>query len=1193
MNYRGKMQQGGPIDPKVLEQMNRYQSGMSGDIIQRKPQLGAVKHQDSEEAKKNKQISKYRKLKAVGYTDKEARSLSLHEKTLPAAQDKIDEMEATNHRISMHPDYNPNIPFEQQTDLLNDNSLRTRILRGRNEFMNSSSGNGIIDFLAKGIASPGSSFANMTMDAENQYVKPGVKQGLFNLGMDALNVFPNETAGLVNKGYQKLRPNVKNNFRPSENIETVTDQIAKNLEDLQYAKEKFGDKYTIPENLERIAKSKVLTDRTIRGLVNRDNTFVRGVSTNWKELEKYSPSALEHLKKVGIDYIKNPKQAAEYMATHIPPQTGYGRAGMKSDMFNANLDGLYTSNSKATAEGYTYGDGYIVKVKKPTDFSSTNRQEWIEKNKVNYIQPKRLSESDVNKLDEFKMNNNDIMNSYHKKRYEEAIPDIKKAEDAKDWLKKQQIEIAWAKKAEDDFNKYAAEQTGLDKKLGFNIDYKPGDIIKTSAKKTISPKQLGVGDKNINIRKIHEEILPKLDLSAVKRLNLENDLGDLAGELRQTGLKSPEIAEKLKSYLADKYNNPYAHYIHLGNPGQKIFESISSTEMNLFNYKNKSRAHTGTYSKGLSAAALAAPIVGNFLSQQDEEPKKGFKEGGQINMKYRPKMQTGGSQPKMQTAGFPPKSEDYMDDYEGYQSAMDNWVQSTYDPEAQGLKGLKDFLGRRQKGLPTNMFKTTGNEGTDSNPMDRGPVETGPVETSPDQKETSKIDPYWAFRGLRSGISWLSGMVERGRQNRYDWMQQTALGQMNPMPTDDFQPNPYNLYMQKGGNLKTIIKDYNKYTNDAQMDMGDGKLDDKGRMQKGGRAPIYTDNPNDPRLRAYNDSLALYQGSNQSRINNLLKQGFKYDTDNNKPINTQLNNKDKQEFQKNMGVNPKKGLQKIIQSGNDGKRDNAMGGDSDLKAQYELMSGKIAPIAQAPLYDAWWRKSQYLQKTNVGDLGAGAIQKNDKDVRPNPNYGKPLARDKNGEVIRNFFNVPIYKKPVQPVVYQPEPKFEKPIPIPRKTDLVDFSSGRMPTPSAPDLQQAVYDNTKPTNYSYTYPTGKYNEQKVIYFPDENLLRNFADKQYTTSIQSTGNQATATGTLKMKKGGYEIDKMMIMGNILPKLLQMGRLGTSKYRRMKEGGLTANKAREILHDGTVHGKKLTDKQRRYFGAMSKGHTNFRGK
>lgn len=42
-------------------------------------------------------------------------------------------------------------------------------------------------------------------------------------------------------------------------------------------------------------------------------------------------------------------------------------------------------------------------------------------------------------------------------------------------------------------------------------------------------------------------------------------------------------------------------------------------------------------------------------------------------------------------------------------------------------------------------------------------------------------------------------------------------------------------------------------------------------------------------------------------------------------------------------------------------------------------------------------------------------------------------------------------------------------------------------------------------------------------------------------------------------------------------------------MKKGGqLTPNKAREILHDKKVHGKKLTDKQRKFFGAMSKGNT-----
>lgn len=45
---------------------------------------------------------------------------------------------------------------------------------------------------------------------------------------------------------------------------------------------------------------------------------------------------------------------------------------------------------------------------------------------------------------------------------------------------------------------------------------------------------------------------------------------------------------------------------------------------------------------------------------------------------------------------------------------------------------------------------------------------------------------------------------------------------------------------------------------------------------------------------------------------------------------------------------------------------------------------------------------------------------------------------------------------------------------------------------------------------------------------------------------------------------------------------------KLLQMKTGGLTHEKAREILHDGTVHGKKLTPKQRRFFGAMSNMQT-----
>lgn len=40
------------------------------------------------------------------------------------------------------------------------------------------------------------------------------------------------------------------------------------------------------------------------------------------------------------------------------------------------------------------------------------------------------------------------------------------------------------------------------------------------------------------------------------------------------------------------------------------------------------------------------------------------------------------------------------------------------------------------------------------------------------------------------------------------------------------------------------------------------------------------------------------------------------------------------------------------------------------------------------------------------------------------------------------------------------------------------------------------------------------------------------------------------------------------------------------RASSSHLSAMKAREILHDGTVHGKKLTPRQRRFMGARASG-------
>jgi hypothetical protein len=173
--------------------------------------------------------------------------------------------------------------------------------------------------------------------------------------------------------------------------------------------------------------------------------------------------------------------------------------------------------------------------------------------------------------------------------------------------------------------------------------------------------------------------------------------------------------------------------------------------------------------------------------------------------------------------------------------------------------------------------------------------------------------------------------------------------------------------------------------------------------QKGKRVPIVVSDPKDPRLKAYQDSLALYNRSNQARVDALLRQGFKYDTKNNKKQNYLYTEKEKRDYQQSMGVNPNKGLQKMIQSGNDGRIDQSVGGQYDKKAQYELTHGKIAPIGIAPLYDSWWRTSPTLTLENN---------------RPNPNYGKPFAKDFEGKVIRNFFSVPLYKEPVQPVEYR-------------------------------------------------------------------------------------------------------------------------------------------------------------------------------
>ena len=99
--------------------------------------------------------------------------------------------------------------------------------------------------------------------------------------------------------------------------------------------------------------------------------------------------------------------------------------------------------------------------------------------------------------------------------------------------------------------------------------------------------------------------------------------------------------------------------------------------------------------------------------------------------------------------------------------------------------------------------------------------------------------------------------------------------------------------------------------------------------------------------------------------------------------------------------------------------------------------------------------------------------------------------------------LPEYVKPVQPVVYKP-----------------DFSY-QLPQPKQPTtLKSFEYNPDTPTKYSFTYPTGKYNEQKTIYFPTKSALKAFTQGVRGATYEEGDNWASATGNYK-DGGGYGV------------------------------------------------------------------------
>lgn len=442
---------------------------------------------------------------------------------------------------------------------------------------------------------------------------------------DAVNM--NKNKGFNPRAYEN---SVKSSYVPpteDPNLKAFVNNTQKNLEDLTYAKEFFKNRgYNIPENLDRVAKSDLLTDRTIRGLVNRDNTFVRGVSTNWAEIEKRNPEILRHLEGKGFDLLseEGSKKAAEYMGTHIPIRTGYGRASMDKTFLNEGNDALYTSNSIPTAEGYTYGDGFIIKGKKPTNFSSLNRKDWIDKNKLKYT-----DEDEFRKMTFLNHDASESMIENLSKNTKLITPE-QKLEKLKKYIGRYPDNPGVVEDLEklDKYGHMFFKSKYDNKILRAERNTENADPFKFLLDKDLKLK----GNENINkLRNYLKEQPYQKKLEEID--NLGNSLGKLTWEEQKPIRDHIDLLKKeskveynksVQDYMKSNHSDydpvqRYAHYLHTGTPGEKVLEVLSSKKITPEIWNNKSRGHTNVYSRGLSAGSLILPIAGaTALSQKQQ-----------------------------------------------------------------------------------------------------------------------------------------------------------------------------------------------------------------------------------------------------------------------------------------------------------------------------------------------------------------------------------------------------------------------------------------------------------------------------------------------------------------------------------------------------------------------------------------------
>jgi len=389
--------------------------------------------------------------------------------------------------------------------------------------------------------------------------------------------------GNTNSGFKtSIAPELRQGLRTAglsfaSSVEN-TGNISKNLKNLNFAKDwasKYG--YELPENLTRISQSDELTNRTIRGLANRHNTFVRGVSTNWEHLAQKNPEIIKHLENQGfnLETEEGSKAAAEYMSSHQPINTGYGRFGLKE-----NENALYLSNSVPTAEGYTYGNGYVVKVKRPTDFSSANREDWLTNN-----------DFDVNLGFKGSPFGKGIVKNDYIKRFPTNFRETLAITGDPDKMVKlqnavKQKELIYNDLAHQSWRNYNDKidllkyKTDPDYRNRFFIDDAENRFFLRNSPNIFDKMHMKYLQNAKNLSETYYNSLPLVDI-------VKGVYGD------------PDVWKAFGKNLFGKLD-PFSHYAIKGKEGEKVLEVLRSTKVNPETWENTSRAHINKYTNKLT-----------------------------------------------------------------------------------------------------------------------------------------------------------------------------------------------------------------------------------------------------------------------------------------------------------------------------------------------------------------------------------------------------------------------------------------------------------------------------------------------------------------------------------------------------------------------------------------------------------------